>query len=237
MKAEEHPIKTKEQSRRSQNRWYHFKNWWHYHKWYVLCGITVFLITANLVGNALGITGSKPDYQIAYVGKDPLPQDTVSTLEEAFASISSDFNGDGKVLVQLNQYTSPDSDTNADASYYQYAAEVTLIGDITDCESYFFLLEDPEVFQKEYQVLACPDGSCPKEADFSTEDKVIQWKDCPVLTGMKLGNYQETYLGQEQSGSNQALLTDLYIGRRCFYGKKTTDHPQDCAALWETLVP
>lgn len=217
-------------------RLYYIKNWWHYHKWYVICGITVFLIVANLMANALGITGSKPDYQIAYVGKNPLPQDTVSALEDAFSSISHDLNGDGKVLVQINQYINPDKETNADASYYQYASEIELIGDITDCESYFFLLEDPETFQKEYQVLACSDGSCPEETDFSAEDKVFQWKDCSFLANLELGDYKETYLGQEQTGNNQELLSNLYMGRRCFYEKKTTDHQEECADLWKQLL-
>lgn len=212
------------------------KNWWYYHKWYVICAGIVLYVVLSLVGNALGITSSRPDVQIAYVAKDKLPQDTVAALEEAFCSIIDDFNGDGKILVQINQYTEGDAQANAEASYFQYASEVTLISDINDCESYFFLLEDPETFQKGYQVLARPDGSCPESLDFSTEDKVFCWKNCPALTGLNLGTYHETYLGEDISGDNQDLLEDLYIGRRCFYNEKTTDSPDECSQLWEKLT-
>lgn len=212
------------------------RNWWHYYKWYVICGVVLFGIACDLIGNALGLWHPSPDIQIAYVGETPLPQNTVAALEAAFASIGGDFNGDGKVTVKINQYASSSQNANPDAVYYGTASEITLIGDISDCESYFFLMDDPERFQREQQLLACPDGSCPDKADHSTDDKVLLWSDCPVLSGLEMGSYSISILGENITGSNQELLAELYIGRRCFYTDAVTDNVEQCSVLWDTLV-
>lgn len=212
------------------------RNWWHYYKWYVICGVVLSGIACDLIGNALGLWHPSPDIQIAYVGETPLPQDTVSALEAAFASIGGDFNGDGKVIVKINQYASSSQNTDPDAVYYGTASEITLIGDISDCESYFFLMDDPERFQREQQLLASPDGSCPDKADHSTDDKVLLWSDCPALSGLELGSYSINIFGGNITGNNQELLAELYIGRRCFYTDAVTDNVEQCSALWDTLV-
>lgn len=214
------------------------KNWWYYHKWYVICGIILLGILINLVGSAFGIWTKAPDFQVAYVGKSPLPQDSVSALEKAFASISKDldFNEDGEVIVQINQYTNGSENEDAEAAYYEYASELTLIGDISDCESYFFLMDDPNHFQRNFQLLACPDGSCPDETDYSTEDKVILWSECPILSSAELGTYSSVILGDTVTGTNQELLSNLYLGRRCFYTEKQTKHSKNCSMLWDLLV-
>lgn len=211
------------------------KNWWYYYKWYVICGILLFCIAGQLIGNALGILKKYPDYQIAYIGKTKLPSDTITALEQAFSSISSDFNGDGTVMVQINQYISGNQSSDIDTLYYEYGSDITLIGDINDCESYFFLMEDPESFQKKYQILASFDGSCPNEMDTSVEDKVIAWTDSPVLSTMELGSYSTTILGQNITGDNQDILSTLFLGRRCFYTEQVTKHLEQCSELWDSL--
>lgn len=210
------------------------KNWWYYYKWYVVCGSGLVILILYLAGNALGIFGRTPDYQIAYIGETELPQDTVAALEQAFASVSWDFNGDGEVYVKIRQYVS--NKQNPEAVYYDYASEIGLIGDITDCESYFFLMDNPQAFQKSFHVLAAPDGSCPNESDFSTEDKAVAWKDCPALAHFDLGTYSVTVLGRKATGKNQHLMSGLYIGRRCFYTKDTAAYQDQCSRLWELLV-
>lgn len=212
------------------------KNWWYYYKWYVICGMILFGIACDLIGNALGLWQTSPDLQIAYVGETALPQNTITALENAFASMAGDFNGDGKVIVQINQYAKDSQSIDPDAVYYKTASEITLIGDISDCESYFFLMDNPENFQKEHQLLARPDGSCPDETDDSIDDKVLLWTDCPALSELELGSYSVNVLGQYIDGNNQDLLSGLYIGRRCFYTDARTDNTEQCNALWDTLT-
>lgn len=212
------------------------KNWWYYHKWYVICGVLLCFIVLHLTGNALGWFSKSPDLQIAYIGEASLPEETVDAVEKAFSSLAGDYNSDGEVLVQVNQYVSGSfEDTDAEAAQYRQAAEIGIIADINDCESYFFLLDNPEDFQKQYQILAMPDGSCPDSTDFSADHKVIQWSSVKSLSEMELGDYTASLLGQENTGSNQELLSELYLGRRCFYTDKKSDHTEECDALWNTL--
>ena len=212
------------------------KNWWYYHKWYVICGIVLLGIVCNVVGNALGLWHKAPDFQIAYIGKTELPTDTVSSLEQSFASAGWDFNKDGEVIVKVNQYISGNHSQDAELAYYEYASELTLVGDISDCESYFFLMESPDDFQRNFQLLADFDGSCPKETDYSAENKAVLWSDCPALSGMELGPYSTVISGKEVAGDSQELLSSLYFGRRCFYTKDRTKNVIDCDKLWNSLV-
>ncbi len=211
------------------------KNWWHYYKWYVLIGVVLAAALVHIAGNALGLFNKSPDLQIAYVGVTPLPEDTVTALEQIFSALVEDYNRDGKVIVQVNQYAGDPSTEDAEAAYYRYASEITLVGDISSCESYLFLLEDPQSFQREYQILAEPDGSCPGDADYSVDGKVIRWADCPLLSSADLDSYRILAAGQEITGSNQEFLSGLYLGRRCFYNEKTTDNREACDSLWQLL--
>lgn len=212
------------------------KNWWYYYKWYVICGIVLAVILIRLLGNAFGLFKRSPDVQIAYVGESALPADTVSALENAFSSLAGDYNQDGEVLIQVNQYVSGNKkDMDADTLSYRQASMITLMADINDCESYFFLMEDAEDVQREFQVLAMPDGTCPPAADFSARDKAFPWDSFHLLSEMDLGSYTTTILGQSSSGSNQELLSGLYLGRRCFYNEQRCKHSEECSNLWDTL--
>lgn len=122
------------------------QNWWHYHKWHVLIGVAVVLIGADWGWNIL--TRVTPDYQIAYVGSVPLSEGDGASWETQLAAFGTDCNGDGKVVVQLKQYLASYED-----AMYNAAANVRLLADLDGRESYFFLLEDPEKFQADYEVL------------------------------------------------------------------------------------
>ncbi len=208
-----------------------WRNWWHYHKWHMAAGAAACLMVADIARSALGLGQIQPDYQIAYVGETALPDQTAAAVEEAFAALGGDANGDGQTVVQLHQYLLTDSmDENAE---YAYANQITLMGDLEDCDSYFFLLEDCETFQVDYAVLAGPDGSLsdPEETPFSPS-----WSDCPALAEQDLGTYTQTILGQEASGSNQDLLDSLQLARQGFWEDRPCDNQTACDNLWNVLT-
>ena len=206
------------------------KNWWYYHKWFVVAGIVLLSILGSIVWNALHQV--KPDYQIAYVGGYALPDDTAAALEAGFAALGEDLNGDGSVVVQLVQYA---SSGGTDAQTLM-AAEVKLMADLTECESYFFLLEDPEKFQLNYGSMRKLDSSHPVEAGTSGEGEYLAWTQCPVLARMDLGEYSYLLMGETVSGSSGELLSKLYIARRGFWEGKTVPYPEGCDALWEKIT-
>lgn len=193
------------------------RNWWYYHKWYVICSIGLLGVIFYLIGNAFGLFKKAPDYQIAYVGETKLSQEVVDGLIQDFEALSQDFNQDGQVIVAFNQYPRDFPAVDFDSAYHQYASEISLIGDITDCESYFFLMDDPELFQREYQLLAQADGTCPESWDYDSDGKALSCMDCPQLASID-------------------ALSGLYIGRRCFYTDKTTANLEQCSQLWDFLI-
>ena len=206
------------------------KNWWYYHKWHVAIAAGLLAILGSIVWNALHQV--RPDYQIAYVGTNALPGDTAAAIEAGFAALGEDLNGDGEVVVQLVQYASSDESDPQTVM----AAEVRLMADLTERESYFFLLEDPEQFQRNYHSLRRLDGTLPADGDNSGEGTYLAWGQCPVLAQMDLGEYSYALMGGTASGSSSELLSTLYIARRGFWTEDEAPYPEGCNALWEKIT-
>ena len=234
------------------------KNWWYYHKWHV--GAVVLLAAAAVSIVWPIIHQERPDYQVAYVGTVPLPEDAAAALENAFASLGEDLNGDGKVLVKLRQYVSAELDESAMAAAgapvtdatgqmtsnalttsngaSQIAAAVSLMADVSEQESFIFLLEDPAAFQRGYHTLCRLDGSLPEEDEkVPVEELALPWSQCPALAGLPLGEYRYGLpSGEALTGDSQALLSGLYVGRRGFWTERTCAWPEGCDALWEKMT-
>lgn len=221
----------KAEERTPRQKW---ANWWHYYKWYVLLGAGLLVLGIYLGARALGVGQVKPDYQVAYVGSAALPEDTAAALESALAELGTDCNGDGQVVVQLNQYVMGDS--TGEGAVYAYAGSTRLMADLDACDSYFFLLEDPAAFQANYQVLRRLDGSLPAETDRDDADCWIAWSGCPVLRELPLGPYSEKILNQEIRGDSQERLSSLFVARRGFWTDRTCAYAQECDALWDTMT-
>lgn len=207
------------------------KNWWHYHKWHVLIGVVLAIIGGNLIYSALGIGQVRPDYRFAYVGASALPEDTAAALEAGLASLGGDVNGDGQVAVSLRQYPLYSADPQA-----VMAAQIQLTADLAEGESYFFLLEDPERFQRDYHSLCRLDGSLPEEDDGSAGGTYWLWEQCPALAGLDLGGYSYSALRETVSGDNGELVSGLAVARRGFWTEKDAAYLDGCAALWEKMT-
>ena len=208
------------------------RNWWDYHKWHVVIGAVLLGIVVDLVIHAAGVGQIKPDYQVAYVGTNMLPEDTAAAIENAFAALGEDANGDGRVVVKLAQYASA---SGAQAGIYS-STDVALTADLMEGESYFFLLEDPEQFQAVYRSLCRLDGSLPEEGDYSAEGTYLAWGQCPVLAGTELGGYSFEVMGKTVTGSSDELAAGLYLARRGFWTEKDAPHPEECQRLWDRLT-
>lgn len=209
-------------------------NWWYYHKWHVLLGAGLIALGAYLGARALGVGRISPDYQVAYVGSTALPANTVAALEKALANLGTDCNGDGQVIVRVNQYVM--GDRSGEGAVYAYAGTTRLMADLDACDSYFFLLEDPAAFQETYQVLSRLDGSLPEETMRDYESCYLSWSGCPVLRELSLGEYTEELLNQETHGDSQECLASLSVARRGFWTERTCSYSKECDALWNTIT-
>ena len=234
-------------------------NWWHYHKWQVVAVLVVLGILASIIKESFFRT--KPDYQVGYVGQQELPTDTANALTAALESFCDDRNGDGKVVVQLNQYAidlateagtaetaqtteaSSGSETSgledSTDAYVRMAVLTQLSTDISSADgSYIFLLEDPASFQDNTAVLRYLDGTIPGQDSPASDwqNMVYRWTDCPVLTGLDLGTYTGYTLMDDTTGSNQDVLSRLYIGCRGTWTDKSAESYADDDVLWQKLT-
>lgn len=117
-------------------------NWWYYHKNHLIFGI----ILAVIVGSLIYSIASKvdPDYSIALITSYNLPDDVLTALEEHIVPYADDRNGDGKTVVQMNNYVFGNV---ADSTDYQaqQAAYARFAGD-TSMGSCIIYMHDPEGF-------------------------------------------------------------------------------------------
>ena len=208
-------------------------NWLYYHIWWLVLAGLLAVIFGSMISNRFQLNRQACDYCISYVGTAELPADCVSALTAELADYGSDVNGDGQVSVKINQYIVSETAAVSEYATYGRAAEVALLTDISEGESYFFLVEYPEEFQKDFQLMAHMDGSPSAEEDFNVWDKVYRWADCPTLASLNLGE------STDESGAqvdHQTLLANLYIGRRCFVTPHVKANLEENAALWSLLT-
>jgi len=199
-------------------------NWWHYHKWHAAAVVALLLVLGDLGLHAWNAKRNAPDYQAAYVAETPLPEEAAAALEEALSDLAG-----GKVKV--NQYLTAQA---GDAALYASASSVQLMADLETCGSFLFLLDDPETFQSNYEILQNLDGTLPEDGEGKAF--FLRWSDCPVLAALPLGGYSETVLGQEFTGDSQELFSELYLARRGFWDERTCKDPEGCERLWAALT-
>lgn len=213
-------------------------NWWHYHKWQVVVVIILLVVAAFIIKDTF--FRAKPDYQVAYVGLQNLPEDTGTALTEALESFCDDRNGDGQVLVQLNQYAVElESGAETTDAYSQMAGITRLSADLSSSDgSYIFLLENPETFQEYTGALRYLDGTIPEDGESAKdwENMVYRWTDCPVLTGLDLGTYTGYTLVDDATGNNQDVLGELYIGCRGTWTDKAKEGYAVDDVIWQKLT-
>ena len=192
-------------------------NWLRYHWIGILIGIVLLWIAADLLSSALGLFKVQPDAQVACVISFPLDESTVSALQSRLESRMEDGNGDGRTRVQVNQYVTLPAEGSADNAQYSAASQVRLMADMESCESYFFLCDDPEKMQENYQILAGADG---KLAESSGEPFAVLLRDIPLLSDLP---------GLENA-------PDLYLCRRGFWEERTCRYQAQCDTLWQELT-
>lgn len=218
-----------------RERW---ANWWDYNlKWVIVCGIAAAFVGYCFIGQYFFTT--QPDYNVAVVAPYYLPQDTVNALQTELARYGDDLNGDGQVVVTLNVYTldysSSDTETESDA-YLTMAGTTKLVTDVQGGLSAIFILADPAGFEENTGTLRYLDGGLPAaESDDDWWNMVYKWTDCPVLTGLELGDYGPDST-QNRSGSSQDYLSSFYVGLRGAWNSGTAENLQGGEELWARLT-
>ena len=205
--APDQPLTAQEQKKRSR------ANWWYYH-WGIVAAAAVLAVSVVYVAHGL-LTTVDPDYTVAVVTAESLPDEAVQRLQTALEAYANDANGDGAVIVQVNNYT-----WSADASLTdmngQMAGATQMNTDLANGESKIWILEDPEGFEQAYGALSETLG-----ADWQA--KLIPWSQQPVLSSLALGSYATT-----ADGSGAVDIQSRFAG----YNIAVFDASD---ALWQAL--
>lgn len=147
--------------------------WWR-RRWPLVLGV---VLCVSLFAGALGtlLNRKEPDLQIALVHAQSLPDSVRSALEDSLAALVGDRNGDGRALVQVNDYTVV-FDGSAENVDVQTAGSTLLVTDVAAGVSALYLVEDPQGFLERY-------------ADKVNAEGAALWRDCPALAGLDTGSY------------------------------------------------
>lgn len=192
------------------------KTFWLYNKWYFYGGI----ITAVLVGSFIWSIVSKvePDYQIGIISEQTVPSELLKAVEGSIVPLVDDRNGDGKTVVQLNQYNmSFGKEITGDPNVH--AANVTrLMGDIQVGDSFIFLVDNVQGVQESQGILAYNDATYPTDGEKVDYTKMgIKWADGKGLSALDLKNIEmSTYSGDIVVDDGQKLMQDFIMVLR-FY--------------------
>ena len=142
-------------------------NWWYYN-WGVVVAALVMVAAVIYVVHGLNQT-VEPDYNVAVVAADPLPDDAALQLQQVLQDYGIDRNMDGSVVVHLNVYTW--SDDSAGIST-----------DLSNGDSCIWILTDPEGFEE-------ASGALSEKLGADWAGQLYSWTDVPALADADLGSY------------------------------------------------
>lgn len=191
-------------------------NWWHYHRWQVCLAAALLGIGIALFAGWSGQT--QPDLRVGYVAAQALDPDTAARLQADLEDLCTDTNGDGQVLVALEQYVVSFSGTVPDANA-QMAGMARLSADLrAEDGPAIFLLDDPAGLQQSIGALQYLDGAQPPEQPpydaQNWRQMVYDARNCQLLAG---------------DPETQAL----YLARRA---ESLTPAPAASESLWRALT-
>ena len=179
--APDKPLTAQEQKKRSR------ANWWYYN-WGIVAVAAMVIVGVAYVAHGL-LTTVDPDYTVAVVTAEALPDEAVQHLQTALADYAEDANGDGAVVVQVNNYT-----WSADAALTdmngQMAGATQMNTDLSSGESKIWILDDPEGFEQAY-------GALSEKLGADWQAKLIPWSSQPALSGLELGSYNTAADGSQ----------------------------------------
>ena len=205
--APEKPLTAQEQKKRSR------ANWWYYN-WGIVTVAAMVIVGVAYVAHGL-LTTVDPDYTVAVVTAEALPDEAVQRLQTALADYAEDANGDGAVIVQVNNYT-----WSADAALTdmngQMAGATQMNTDLANGESKIWILEDPDGFEQAY-------GALSEKLGAEWQTKLMPWSDLPALSALELGSYNTA-----ADGSQTVYIQSRFAG----YSVAVFDASD---ALWQAL--
>lgn len=192
-----------------------FSHWFSYHWRAVVC--VVLLVLVGVYFRFLP-QEQDPDYVICWVGQQLLSEQQEQSLTQQVQAAGTDVNGDGEIIVRIDQYaiTFGDDNMEDDALADSYTYLTKLLNSIQTTSYRLYLMDDPEGFQRVTGILQYLDGTIPSEND-----------------NYECANWEEMCLPFE----SDALEEPVYLGRCClFSGEDPEELFPGADALFEALT-
>lgn len=198
-------------------------NWLHYHKWMLVAIVFGLILVIWFVHDM--VTRVDPDYTIALVTVSYIPDETITSLENALSAELEDLNGDGKVVVTVSHYTYRYGDESVNESldsYQKMAGEVQLSTDLSTSTSILFITDCFDAMEDSTQIFGYLDDpySYPPEDQRTDYDRMsIRWGDSKLLSSLALeGDITDYTTGKTMPA--QQFFADLRVAQRTLYNSK-----------------
>lgn len=170
-------------------------NWWYYN-WGIAAVAAVIILGAVYAAHGL-LTAVDPDVTVAIVASEALPDEAVHALENALSDYAEDENGDGKITVQVNNYTWSANASLTDMNS-QMAGAARMNTDLANGESAIWILEDAQGFEEAY-------GALSENLGANWQEKLIAWSEQPTLAALDLGSYDTSADGSAKQDVQEKL--------------------------------
>lgn len=214
-----------------------WENFWYYHKLHVLIAAAVVLLAAVFIAQSLQTV--KPDYTVGMITSTAYSDSVIDTLQAAMQKYGKDLNGDGRVTVQINQYTISPSDGGTSSGLsgvnpeVQAAMQTKLVADLTTGSSIIFITDDASFRRQEQagnHMFAYLDGSTPQDSADDYGNMRVALQKCPVFRGTGLTDQAAS------GGGTGSLSLSLRVYRGSAIEGKVGDYYQECKELFDKLT-
>ena len=159
-----------------------WENFWYYHKWHLLILAVAAIVAGYLIHDTLSV--QRPDYQIGMITEYAYPQTDLDALQARFAAAGKDLNGDGRVVVQIDDYFFPAD--GGDGTQADMANRMKFEADLSTGQSVIFLTDEASFSaeQRALSMFSLTGGGAPKPEN-GMADMRVPLKSCPKLSDLK----------------------------------------------------
>lgn len=214
------------------------QNWWFYHKVHLMVGILAAVGVASLIYSI--VSQVEPDYSIGLLTSYSMPSEAQKQIGGYIERYAEDRNGDGKVVVQLNNYVMNSGETDVQmiqASMTRFAGDASL----SECMLY---LHDAEAFgqmQPQFQSFFQYNDGTPMPEDATDYDKAMYaWDEVSAFQNFQAAEMET--VGGWTPEVLEELCGRLRISVRAMEGsgfakdEKKVAYYEDSVALLDRLI-
>lgn len=175
------------------------ENFWYHYKWHTIAIVAAVIFVGSFVYSI--ISKVEPDYTVALLTSYMMPANGIEELERCITPYADDRNGDGKVTVNVVNYSlTTDSASDYEAMQAQQAAITRLVADITVNESMIFLHDESsfEYMQNDFDAFFLyNDGTSMPEGATDFKNAMLSWEEVPALADfVPQADEGETFTGE-----------------------------------------